>query len=186
MTPSTNMPPLEASNSPGTAQLAAQLFEHMQGLINFADTKAQLTLAADALLAAIITTMSQQMMANLLNSNALPLARIAGLLAVLMFVALLLSIYFALVVARPVLRVSGAKSNSLFYFGHIVQYSEKEFVEAFMSLTGEEAEAALLTQIYARSKIVWRKFNAIRRSLDFLVVALVLWIAAQILLAFTG
>jgi hypothetical protein len=125
--------------------LAVQLFEHMQSLINFADTKAQLTLAADALLAATITTMSQQVMVNLLNGNALPLARIAGLLGVLMFVALLLSIYFALVVARPVLHVSGARNNSLLYFGHIVQYSEKEFIEAFMSLTDEEAQATAVT-----------------------------------------
>ncbi len=186
MIPSTGVPPVEAHDSPNTAQLAVQLFEHMQGLINFADTKAQLTLAADALLAATITTMSQQVMVNLLNSNALPLARIAGLLGVLMFVALLLSIYFSLVVARPVLHVSGAKNHSLFYFGHIVQYSEKEFIEAFMSLTDEEAQAALLTQIYARSKIVWRKFTAIRHSLDFLVVTLVLWVTTQVLLAFVG
>ncbi|MBN1313337.1 MAG: hypothetical protein JXB30_18165 [Anaerolineae bacterium] len=175
----------DAQTAYDLGDLTVQLFEHMQGQINFADTKAQLTLAADALLAAAITPLSQEVMAGLLGSSVSPLSRITGLLGVGMFVALLVSVYFSLVVARPVLHVFGA-SSSLFYFGNIIQHSEADFIKAFLSLTDDEIRAALLVQVYARSKIVWRKFRAIRHSLSFLVIALVLWIATQILPAFAG
>jgi len=167
------------------SDLTMQLFEHMQGQINFADTKAQLTLAANALLATAISPLSQEVIGGLLDSSAAPLPRITGFLGIGVFISLLLSVYFSLVVARPVLRVSGA-SGSLFYFGNIIQHSEADFIQSFSNLRNDEIKAALLVQIYARSKIVWRKFTAIRHSLNFLVLSLVLWIAIQILLAVPG
>lgn len=165
-----------------TTQLATQLFEHVQGQINFADTKAQLTLAADALLAAVVAPQGRSLLGGLLDGSAPPLTRIAALLGLLMFASVLLSVYFALVVARPMLRVGGARP-SLFYFGTIVQHSEEEFIKAFVSQSSEDVRLALLAQVHARAKIAWRKFTAIQRSLDFLVAALVLWTVAQVLLA---
>ncbi len=46
--------------------------------------------------------------------------------------------------------------------------------------------SVLLAQIYIRPKISWHKAITIRRSLDFLVVALVLWVVTQVLVTFAG
>jgi hypothetical protein len=179
--PATHIPD-ERNTSLDTDQLAVQLFEHMQGLINFADTKAQLTLAADALLAATIAPLSKEVLGNIFKPGALVIEQITSVLGILMFVSLLASIYFSLRVARPVLHVS-VKRPSLFYFGHIVKQGEEKFIQSFLNLSAKEVRESLLAQIFARSKIAQRKFVSIRYSLDFLVAALILWAVVQILLS---
>lgn len=163
--------------------VARFLFEHMQGQINFADTKAQLTLAADALLAASVSPLVRGAALNLLDPASPVLIRVAGAASLLMFAALLLSIYFSLVVARPTLNVRESQF-SLFYFGHIARSSEAEFIARFTRSSPDELRTAILAQVYAKAKIATRKFAASRVSLNFLFAALALWAVAQGLLAF--
>jgi len=163
--------------------LSRLLFEHMQGMINFADTKAQLILAADALLAATIAPFGKGIAVSLIDGSAPFLARAMALTSALMIAALLVSVYFAVVVARPVIRVKGAM-NSVFYFGDIVGQGEAGFIQNFMAKTPADLQKEMLAQVYAKATIAQRKFAASRHSLNFLVIALALWAAAQIMIAF--
>ena len=95
------------------------LFEHIEEQIGRADTKAQLTLAADALLAGTLAALGKGAARSLL-SNTLPvLDRFADLFTIFMFLALVCSFYWALRVINPHLR--GSKRFTLMYFGRIAQ-----------------------------------------------------------------
>jgi pycsar effector protein len=163
--------------------LAKLLFDHMQGQINFADTKAQLTLAADALLAATIAPLGKGIALSLLDAGAPPLARILALVTAAMIVVLMLSVYFALSSARPVMRLKSA-TPSLFFFGDITQQSESAFIQNFTTKLSGDLQREMLAQVYAKATIARIKFAAIRISLNFLVAALALWVVVQILIAF--
>ena len=45
-------------------------------------------------------------------------------------------------------------------------------------------KVSILTEVYAKAKIAMRKFIRVRRSVTFLIAALVLWAVVQLLLAF--
>jgi hypothetical protein len=164
-------------------ELAKFLFEHIEGQINRTDTKAQLIMAVDALLAATITSSGKGMTASLLDANSPVMNRLAAVPTLLMFVALLLSVYYALLVIRPKLRFS-QKRQTLFYFGHIVQWDEDEFIGKFLSLPSDEIIASILAQVYAKAQVAQHKFAGIHWSLNFLIAALILWAIAQLLLGF--
>ncbi len=170
-------------DSANPTELAGLLFEHMQGQINFADTKAQLTLAADALLAATIAPLGRGIALSLLDGSAPILTRALALVTALMIASLLISVYYSLIVARPVIRVKGALKSS-FYFGDIVAQEEAGYIQNFMAKTPDDLKKEMLAQVYAKALIAQRKFTASRHSLNFLVGALVLWAGAQVMLAF--
>jgi len=163
--------------------LAKVMFDHMQGQINFADTKAQLTLAADALLAATIAPYGKGIALSLLDAGAPPLSRILALVTAAMIITLMLSVYFALSSARPVMRLKSAMP-SLFFFGDIVAQSESAFIQNFTTKVSGELQREMLAQVYAKATIAKHKFAAIRISLNFLVAALILWVAVQVMIAF--
>jgi hypothetical protein len=166
-------------------EMTVLLFEHIEHQINFADTKAQLTLTAAALLAAGMAAFDRGCASALLDSNAPLTARLIGLLIVLTIGMLVASIYYALLAARPNL-TPPSQGRNLFFFGHIVQFAEPDFMRAFDEQTREKVHAALLAQVYAKARIANRKFLRVRHSLNFLVGAFVLWAAAQLLLVVAG
>ncbi len=167
------------------AQLAVVLFEHVEGQIAQADTKAQLTLAADTLLAAALTLAGRGAGLRLLDPAAALPERLGGGLGLLSFLALVISVYLALVAARPRLTVAGQR-RSLFYFGHIAQVREAEFIREFQDSTALELRVSLLAQVHSKAVIAQRKFASVRGSISFLIAALVLWAVMQIALAFVA
>lgn len=166
-------------------ELAVLLFEHIEHQINFADTKAQLTLTANALLAAGMAIFDRGCASALLDSSAPLIARLTGLLIVLMVGMLALSIYYALLAARPDL-TPPSQSKNLFFFGHITRLGESDFRQAFAKQTAEEVHASILSQVHVKSRIAQRKFMRVWHSLNFLVGAFVLWAAAQLLVMIAG
>jgi|YNPNPStandDraft_1061719.scaffolds.fasta_scaffold15044_5 hypothetical protein len=179
------LPPAVPLDSKDLHELEVLLFEHIEHQISFADTKAQLTLTAGALLAAGMAVFGQGSASALLDSTAPLLTRLNGLLIVLMVGMLTLSVYYALLAARPNF-TPPAHGKNLFFFGHIVQFAEPDFVRVFSEQTEEQVHAALLSQVYAKSRIANRKFLRVRHSLNFLVGAFVLWAGAQLLLVLAG
>ena len=161
-------------------ELAAMLLEQSQELISFADTKAQLVLAADALFATAVGGFEADRARGLFTSGTPLDDRLSIILILLAFGTLLVSVYYALTVAKPNLTPTVHGSN-LFFFGAILQRSENEFVDAFQKQSLEEARSAVLREVYAKSHIAARKFNLTHQSLNYLVWALVLWIAAQVI-----
>ena len=160
------------------------LLEQTVNQISLADTKAQLTLAADALLVAAITPLGRGIVERVFDPG-LPVAtRVAAACVIGTFLALLISFYFALVAVRPRLRTARDHQPTLMYFRQIIRQPEATFIERFLAQTPEELLRAVLAEIYAQSAIASRKYMGVRWSVIFLLAALVLWAAAQGILAF--
>ena len=166
-------------------KIARQLFDHIEDQINLADTKAQLTLAAGAILAALLFPLGKGTILGLFDNTRPPIERATAGLTVLTFVALLLSILFALAAARPILRLPQQRST-LLYFGHIATMSEDQFVSSFLNQPIQEMRESILAQVWAKSQLANRKFTMTRRSLAFLIGAVGLWALSSALIALSS
>lgn len=164
-------------------ELVKLLFEHLGSQIALADHKAHLTVAADAILVASIASLDKGIALSLLDNAAPVISRLASFSTILMFVSLLLSLYYALMVAKPILMLP--RRETLFYFGNIQQWSEKEFIDKFLSQPRHEISGSILALVYAQARIANRKFVGVRQSINFLIAALILWALVQLLIAFT-
>ena len=167
-----------------TDELCAIIYGYLGGQITLADTKAQLTLAADALLASAILSLDKSVVLGILDASTPLLTRLATLLMIGMFGALLVSVYYALRVARPTLMPS--KRSNMFYFVDVTRMSEETFRTRFLTQTPDDITDALLEEVYLLSHIAYRKFERVGRSLTWLVVAFVLWGIAQVFYTFAG
>jgi hypothetical protein len=169
-----------------TVANATLLFQYMESQITFADSKAELAILADAFLASSVVILSQGSELNFLNTSLSPVARFAGLFILFMVISLLLSIFYALLAARPrITRILAQQQKPLFYFGYITELTEQEFIRRFADQTPDELHRAILSQIYAKAHIARAKFMRMRTSLNFLMVAVVFWTLVLILLGFT-
>jgi hypothetical protein len=160
--------------------MAVLLFDHIEGQLARADNKAQLVLAADTLLAAALT-LSGGGIGKIFTAGMTFGETASGLIGVLLFLSLIVSIFFAILASKPILKAPNQERN-LFFFGHIAACEPDEFVTHFLNQTGDDMREALLGQVYVKSKIASYKFAWVRRSTNFLIVALALWAISQILL----
>lgn len=158
------------------------LFDHIEAQVNRADTKAGLILAADTLFATTIATMSKGIVLALFAPASLPIERLGALLTILMFVAVFVSAIYALIIARPVLRLP-KRDRKLFFFGRIVEFNATDFIRTFSGQSLAQAREGLLNEVYTLAQIANRKFLRLQRSFDFLIAALVLWAMIQIITA---
>jgi hypothetical protein len=159
---------------------ASMLFEHIEGQINLADTKAQLTVAADTLFLAAATTLGQGVLADVLNGAAPLVNRAMGALSIVMLALLVFSLLFALLATRP--RLVGSKSPTLYYFGAIAKSPHaEEYVASFLRQSPQDVTRSLATEIFAKAQIAQRKFVRVRASINCLIAALVAWAAVQLL-----
>lgn len=165
--------------------LADSLNGHLDRQIDLADRKAQLILAACTFMAATIAPLTARIRFDFFNPTVASLQRLTAVSTVFLVVALLLCVYFALLVTRPALSKKRQKP-SLLYFGHIADMSEQEFLNRFVRQQPEEIRDAILSQVYQKASIAMRKFAAIRRSLNFLFLTFLLWATVGLLLAFVS
>jgi hypothetical protein len=162
-----------------TADVALSLFEHIEDQINRTDTKAQIILAADAILLGWFGTQNSTAMQTLLVSQASADGRAASWLIALVFVGLFLSLACGLVVIWP--RAGTSEGSSLVYFGAIAGRSEPEFVAAFLRQSRVEVTKSVLAGVHAKARIADQKFRWVSLSVTFLLATLVLWTALQVI-----
>lgn len=179
--------PTSSAESPASDEelrrLATLLFTDTEAQIGLADTKAQLTLAADALLVAAVAPMAKGIARTLTDGGTPVVTRLAAVLAITTFCALLISFYFALVAVRP--RLKAPDHPSLLFFRQIVRLPESAFIDRFLAQSQEQIHRALLSEVYIMARIASRKFAGVRWSVAFLLFALVLWAGVEALLAFS-
>jgi hypothetical protein len=101
-----------------------------------------------------------------------------------MFGTLFISAYFAFISVRPTTRIIPNRNPSLLFFGHIADLTQQEFIEAFQQQNQEDVMHSLLGQVWAKSRIVTKKFDRMYWSFNFLLVTLALWAISQTLAAF--
>ena len=162
-----------------TADVAVALFEHVEDQINRTDTKAQVVLAADAILLGWLGTQNPTAMSALLAGHASVGGRVTTLLIALVFVGLILSLACGLAVIWP--RAGRSAGSSLVYFGAIAGRSEPEFVAAFLRQSRTEVTQSVLAGVHAKARIATQKFRWVSLSVAFLLATLVLWTALQVI-----
>jgi len=165
------------------AKAAILMFEHIEEQIGRADTKAQLTLAADALLVGTLASLGKGTASSLLSNTSPVLDRLADLFTILMFLALICSVYWAIRVVNPHLR--GSKRFTLMYFGQISQMNEDDFIQKFLNQSLHDLKVSTLAQVHTTARIAQLKFTRARWSVNFLLMSLVFWTIIQLLLAFS-
>src|SRR5581483_3211835 len=164
-------------------ELAAWLFGLIEGQMTRADTKAGLVVAADSVFATALLLAYRGTIFLIFDPAASVPERLAGLLTIFLFFAILASTLFALIAARPALKAHRDDEGTIFFFGRISQMAHADYLEAFNSSHPKQLRHAILTEVHNTSQIATRKFKRIRYSLDFLIVGVLLWGAIQILLA---
>jgi hypothetical protein len=176
-----SVPPAESRPDPGTlTEMASLLFDHIEGQLARADNKAQLILAADTLLAAALT-LTGGGIGKMFSAGMTSGEIVFNSISVLLFLSLIVSIFFAILASKPIMKAPKQERN-LFFFGHIIGCKPDEFADHFLNQSEDDIRDALLGQVYAKSLIAGYKFKRVGRSTNFLIIALVLWAVSQVLL----
>lgn len=161
-------------------QLAAFLYGVIEAQITRADTKAGLVVAADSVFATALFLSSRGTLLHLFSSTALLSLRVFALITILVFGALLASTLFALAATRPTLKVRNDE-GTLFFFSRIARLDHSTYLDHFAAQDSSELRRALLTEVHNTAQIAMRKFVRVRYSIDFLIIAVVLWAVLQLL-----
>ncbi len=178
-------PPPPIAETEDLAKSATLLFQYMESQISFADSKAEIAVLAQAFLASSVVLLGQETKLNIFDAAMPLLDRVIAVLMLLLVGSFMLSTTFALLTARPrITRVKQQELKPLFYFGYITELAESEFIARFSAQTSEELHKAILSQVYAKAHIARAKFERMRISLNFLIVAVILWALVLLLLGF--
>lgn len=180
-----DLPNLEGvTNESELRTLAAFVFNLIEAQITRADTKAGLVIAADSVLITVSIFFTRRGgLLTLFDASASPLERVLSVLYVLIFGALFFSMFYGLLAARPALVKKGT-GGTLFFFGRIAQHEPREFIDIFSKQPMADHHASLLTEVYNTARIASQKFVRVRKSIDFLILALFLWAIIVALNAF--
>ncbi len=164
-------------------RLFYMLYQEMDQSIRHSDTKAQLVLGVNAVLAASSVSFAPGMAQAFLNANSSWYQRGACLFSLALLVFLLGSIFFALWTVVPHTKKRRLHEN-LYCFGSIAMMSEEDFTRRFLSLSMDELKATIIAEIHAKAYIVQHKFSSVRLSVNFLFFAVLCWVLARLLLSF--
>ncbi len=159
--------------------LARSLLAHVQGMVDLADRKIQILLAADAVLIALLISSTPGVLKDSFGAGAPFIAVATGVVALLLLGAVGCSILFAFLVLRP--RLEFGQHRSSFYFGHIAAKPVAQFVDDFSAMSEPETIKDLLRQIHANSLIANAKFRWVTVSTYALIVALFFWLVLVVL-----
>jgi hypothetical protein len=91
----------------------------------------------------------------------------------------------ALLVVRPTLKAREARESAdsgLIYFGHLRYRAAAEIAAALGSLDAPAALSDLSRQLAAHGDLSWKKHRGLQRSLESLLLGVVLFVAARFLL----
>jgi hypothetical protein len=164
-------------------RLFYMLYLSLDTQVLIADTKAQIIMGANAILLAAAAFNRGEALRVFTNSSATLSDQVGLVLTLLMLLALFVSVYYALITARPNLIPPPGANRNLFFFGHIAQMDEEAYVDAFLGMSMDDVKRTVIRQIYARSVVVERKYRNVRVSLTFLFLGLVCFVAARIILS---
>lgn len=159
-----------------TFQKLWQTYQVVNEWIRFADTKAAVVIAINGILMGFVVTNLPSLKVVLLGYK--------WLLIISIFAALsnLLSTYFSIKCLNPTLNVG--EPNSLIYYAHIaLQFdSYNEYYQETKEVFADEVESTkqIASQVWANSKVAWKKYKAITWSTRFLVLSIILGVVGFI------
>ncbi len=163
------------------SRIINMLFQHLDTQVTIADNKANIVVAINAVLLTALG-LSQPTIQRLLDQDPLSLSAGTALVVLLMMLfSSLASILYAIDAARPKL-IRPREAANLFFFGDVAALDPHEYEQAFLRQDVNAIKGFVFQQIHARSRVVAAKFVKVRRSMNLLFVAAMLWSLAQVLL----
>ncbi len=162
---------------PKQIEFAFNILNYNQGLIQFADSKANALLLINSIFIASICPFIE------LFKKGGPL--ITGLVVVF-FVASIVSILLALgvITARQVSDIE-ATNRTLVFYGHITENNSPEgYIHEFGSSEIKKFRESLLVNVYVLAKIASNKFKIYGVSQGLTMFSSILWIMCMVLIPF--
>lgn len=147
-----------------------QTYETINEWIRFADTKAAAVLGINGILVGFaVTNLSSLMISVLSNEWLLVVALMTGL-------STLVSVYFAIKCLNPTLKIG--EPTSLIYYAHIASQftSPKDYYQKATESFSDDIESTrqIANQVWVNSIVSWKKYQAVTRSIWFLIFSLFL------------
>jgi hypothetical protein len=79
-------------------------------------------------------------------------------------------------------RLKVVRHYNPFFFGSIINMERQDFVNKFMETDLQDIKRFVLEEVHAKSKIVQRKYLDSQMSLNFLFLAVILWLVSRLIL----
>ena len=149
-------------------EFANSILAHSQSLINLADAKAGIILAADGGILAILGAYPLDLSTQLIVACSIVAVALVGLSALL-----------GAMVIKP-RRIDGTPTTKV-YFGSILKSTREEYVRSFPSSEAEILQD-LLNNVYTLALIQRRKYQYLHRSFYSLVAGLIPLVVLVIIL----
>jgi hypothetical protein len=164
-----------------------KLLDSVQAQIRVFDTKAQIVIAIDGVLAGYFGTQITRMAELIGQQPGSILHTFLGVFDALCIVLLLSSLLLAITTVHPRLHLE--QPNSRLFFVHISQEFKRDYTRAgkvLTSLTVDELDADLASQILVNSIICCTKAKRFKHALYAMSSALVIWILVLYIQLITG
>lgn len=159
---------------------AYSVLETLHGQIRIADEKIRGLFSGSALLAAALAVNSG-LTFRAIAADGLTRGELAWIgVRALLLLAVAASLFSAILALLPRI-VPRRALRSLFFFGHIAATDHDRFLAEFPSLSRQAALEQILSQIHVNSVIVRAKYLWTRRAGSSFMVAIVIWIAVQMI-----
>lgn len=168
---------------PDFTRMLYMLYVDQETQISRADTKAQIILSFSAVLIAAVANLGFDQVSSSSNQ----VEYIIGLgVNLLVLAALGTAMTFAIRVAFPRLRRYTTEHEGIpdvFFSGYISELDPMVYVATITNMTLAEFKEAAIIAIHAKASVLARKYASIQRSMRFAIVAVVIWVLGQALLA---
>jgi len=154
------------------------LYQDLEFQITRADQKSQIILSTNTILTAVIAGfgIDDGLVQDL---NVLKAGAIAAYL--LMAIALIVSIAYALSASFPRIVKNAAVPHNLYFFSYIETLPADDYADAFGEMDLQELKDTVFKQIHGKSMVLTAKYKRIRLSMVFLLTAIILLAIAQAL-----
>lgn len=161
---------------PEQIDVAFHILNYNQGLVQFADSKANALLLINSIFIAALTPFLDRLARTTLTTG------IGGAFFLFSIISILLSL--GVIMTRTGSIVEN-RSKTLVFYGHIVENNSPEgFVHEFSSAEAKKFHESILANIYTVAKIASSKFAIYHQGQTMTLLSCLLWILAILSLAF--
>lgn len=169
---------VSANEQPARLDAAYRTLDHVIQWIMSADTKAQIFLTLDGVLAGVLAANAGPISQSLSIPRPTAWLWAVGITSIVFAVTYILSILMLLIVLFPRVKTpADADKQSPLFFGAIAKMDRAVYLTKASDLDPGAIETSLLDQIYVNSTIAATKFRYLRVSVLVTVLAIVLLVA---------
>jgi len=168
---------MQAADYESRLMMARDTFRELQTHIQTADQKVQFVLTANAFLAASLSFEGRNALARIQEQGLTTISSLTLIANGFVLLGIIASTVFTVLTLVP--RVTLQARRSVFFFADAANTPADQYVDEFMSLTGDELYRQVIYQAHANARIVEVKFMWARRATLALAATLFVWVFIQ-------